>query len=128
MTGADVITVAEYLIDHFPSMAGTAIAAFVAYRQSRSQRLIVEVNMKSDRNFAATKDVQTDLRNGLGDAIATKTAAKIQPHLEDVVQNVTMRAEEVAAVLAAKVVPWDGEERRLEDCGSPTGVERRKIP
>lgn len=124
--------VADWIFDHSPgiiSALGSTLAAtaavLVAYRQIKNGAQLVNINLN-------VEGVRHDLRNGVGDSIAAKTAAHVVPVVKEVVPAVKEIVEgasksatkeittevarsnaEVAVALAEKQsANWDGVERR----------------
>lgn len=79
---------------------------------------LVAVQDKQDTNRTAIiEGVKHELKNGAGDAIATKLAAHITPAIEDIKKTIPVEvaktAEVVAAALAeAKLIPYEGDDQR----------------
>jgi len=120
-----------YFVDHLPSIIGAIFAGFVLLRQAGTKTTIARI----DKTTEATR---TDIRNGIGEKIATKVVEHVGPGLEVVVSNATDKAadrveqkaslaatiaadkiEQKATEVAAKLAEWDGTERR-------SGVDRRQ--
>lgn len=86
---------------------------------TRNENALIDVQKKQVENkadlTAKIQEVQHDLRNGGGTAIAQVVVKQLKPVLEEtgkvITDQVAQNAATVAAVLAEKIA-WDGVERR----------------
>lgn len=100
----------ESFMDHLPNIITAIGMVWIGWRQLKNTKTIVT------RIETVEATVKSDIGNGLGEAVAAKTAQHLAPALEQAAtvaaDKIVKTAEDVAAVLADKVNTWNGEERR----------------
>lgn len=96
---SDVVTLGQYFIDHLPSIITAGGAVYIGVIQHRNGRRAAETNV-------VAKQISYDLRNGVGEKIATRAAERMAPALVEAAtvaaDKIVVKAEEVAASLARK--------------------------